>query len=190
MKGGFIAVGGRALAALGIVGIGLAGRGLLPSDLPGDQALPAALALAPAWLNILISLALVSAIVSSADSCLLTAGTVLAHDLLKTDKQSAGRACVIGLGFSGLILSLWGRDILAYLLMAYDVYVCGVVTPVFIGMVLGRNRISAVQARRAVLLGGSLGAAAALSGNFYFSYAGILVSLVICLWGARPKVDR
>ena len=184
--GGLIAVGGLALGAVIIISVGLTCRGLVSSATPGDQVLSAALSLAPGWINVLMSLALVSAIVSSADSCLLTAATVLTHDLLKTDGPATGRRCILSLGLVGLGLSLWDKEILDYLLMAYDVYVCGVVVPVFIGMVMGVNKISPGHARDAVVAGGLLGAASALSGLNLFSYAGMLISMIICLLGTQP----
>lgn len=181
-RGGFIAVGGLAVCAVLIVGIGLASRGLLPPDTPGDQVLPLILSgQAPLWLNLLVSLALVSVIVSSADSCLVTAATVLTHDLLRRRDVALSRRCVVLLGLAGLALSFWGKGILDYLLMAYDVYVCGVVVPVFLGMILGRRfKVRPSFACAAVLLGGSLGLASALSRATELSYAGMLAA-ALCL---------
>ena len=186
--GGLLAVGGLALGSALIVAIGLACQGLLPSETFGDQVLPKALSLAPGWMNILISIALVSAIVSSADSCLLTAGTVMANDLLNSDAPAVGRRCILILGLSGLLLSLAGKGILDYLLMAYDVYVCGVVAPVFIGLFFNRRQIKSGRACSAIVTGGLLGAASALSGIIYFSYAGLLAATIVCLTGLRPRV--
>ena len=181
-RGGFIAVAGLAICAVLIVGIGLASRSFLPPDTPGDQVLPLILSgQAPFWLNLLVSLALVSVIVSSADSCLVTAATVLTHDLLRRRDVALSRRCVVLLGLAGLALSFWGKGILDYLLMAYDVYVCGVVVPVFIGMILGRRfKVRPSFACASVLLGGSLGLASALSRVTELSYAG-MIAAALCL---------
>ncbi|MDR2825714.1 MAG: hypothetical protein LBV76_02835 [Deltaproteobacteria bacterium] len=183
--GGFMAVAGLALCALLIVGIGLACKGLLAPETAGDAVLTAALTtLTPAWMNLFISIALVSAIVSSADSCLVTAATVLAHDLLRCGRVGVSRICVVLLGFCGLALSFWGRGILDYLLMAYDIYVCGVVIPVFIGLLFyPRYRIKPVYACVAVCAGAVFGLTAAIGGNNRFSYVGMLVAAVITLCG-------
>jgi SSS family solute:Na+ symporter len=183
--GGFMAVGGLALCAALIASIGLACKGLLAPDTPGDSVLTAVLAtLAPDWLGLFISIALISAIVSSADSCLVTASTVLAHDLLQRGNVGVSRICVVLLGLGGLALSFWGRDILDYLLMAYDVYVCGVVTPVFIGLlVYPRYKVNPVFACIAVCAGGILGLISAMGGNYYYSYAGMLAAAVVTLCG-------
>ncbi|MDL2306931.1 hypothetical protein LJC48_02730 [Desulfovibrio sp. OttesenSCG-928-C06] len=189
-RGGFMAVCGLALCGALIVCVGLACRDFLPAGLAGDQVLTAALGKAPAWLNVFISIALISAIVSSADSCLVTASTVLSHDLLGRGSVASSRLCVIVLGLAGLGLSFWGKGILDYLLMAYDVYVCGVVVPVFIGLVLNRRYvIHPAFACAAVLIGGGLGAASALSGQNVFSYAGMIAAAVVALAGLRPRSD-
>ena len=189
-RGGFMAVCGLALCGVLIVCVGLACRDFLPASLSGDQVLTAALARAPAWLNVFISIALVSAIVSSADSCLVTASTVLAHDLIGRGSVGVSRLCVVGLGLAGLALSFWGKSILDYLLMAYDVYVCGVVVPVFIGLLLSRRFvIHPVFACAAVLAGGLLGAVSALGGQNAFSYAGMVTAAALALCGLRRRAS-
>jgi SSS family solute:Na+ symporter len=185
--GGFMAVGGLALCAALIVGIGLACKGLLAPETAGDSVLTVALAtLAPGWLSLFIAIALISAIVSSADSCLITASTVLAHDLLQRGNTGVSRICVVLLGLGGLALSFWGKGILDYLLMAYDVYVCGVVTPVFIGLLLyPRYRINPVFSCLAVFAGGTLGFISAMSGNNDYSYAGMISAAAVTLCGIQ-----
>lgn len=185
-RGGLFAVAGLALCAGLIVSIGLAAKGLLPAETGGDNVLAALLGLAPRWLNLIVSIALISAIVSSADSCLVTASTVLAHDLLRRDDIAASRLCVLLLGGCGLALSLLDKGILEYLLMAYDVYACGVVAPVFVALLLGKRRhILPFFACAAVISGGTLGAVSALGGSTAFSYAGMICSALVALLGAR-----
>jgi SSS family solute:Na+ symporter len=183
--GGFMAVGGLALCAALIVGIGLACKGLLAPDTVSDSVLMAALATqVPGWLSLFIALALISVIVSSADSTLVTASTVLAHDLLRRGNTGVNRVCVVLLGLGGLALSFWGKGILDYLLMAYDVYVCGVVTPVFIGLLLyPRYKINPVFSCAAVCAGGILGLVSAMSGNNDYSYAGMILAAAATLRG-------
>lgn len=109
-NGGLFAVGGLLLCAVLIVAVGLACRGLLPAGTKPDDILTTALVqVLPPWLNYVISIALVSTIVSSADSCLITVSTILSHDLLKTTKMRTLRLCVLGFGCLGLGISLWDR---------------------------------------------------------------------------------
>ena len=141
-RGGIYATAGLAACSALIVCIGLACVGLIPAETPQDAVLAKALVtLLPDWLRLLVFLALVSAVVSSADTCLVTAATVLSFDLLRRDSTLACRSCVAGLGLAGLALSLMDKSILGFLLMAYDVYVCGVVVPVFIGLVCAKRRV-------------------------------------------------
>ena len=183
--GGLLAAGGIAVCAVLIVCVGLACRGILPAETAQDAVLMSALAEAfPDWMRLAISLGLVSAIVSSADSCLITAATVLSHDLLGRTEPGSGRLAVFGLGVTGMAFSLWGKGIMAFLLMAYDIYACGVVAPVFVGMLLNR-KIEPRFACAAVGGGGILGLVSALSGYSVFSYAGILLATLVTLAGAH-----
>jgi len=184
--GGLIAAGGILVCAGLIVAVGLACVGLIPADTEQDGVLTAVLAgVMPPWMHVVVSLALISAIVSSADSCLVTAATVLSFDLLGSRRPATGRVCVAALGLAGVALSLWGKGILGFLLMAYDVYACGVVAPVFVGLLLlGRRKVDTRWACAAVLAGGVLGAAAAGSGEAAYSYAGMGLSALLALCGA------
>ena len=194
--GGLIGAGGIALCAGLIVAVGLASKGLVPADTARDDVLPALLgSVLPAWLGLAVSFALISAIVSSADSCLITAATVLSFDLLgnKGGRRGApadggavrrGQACVAVLGLSGAALSLWGKGILGFLLMAYDVFACGVVMPIFVGLLLHRRRrIKSRWACAAVAFGGCFGLGAAVTGDALWSYAGMSVSFFLTLCG-------
>ncbi len=185
LGGGIAAVGLLACSGL-IVAVGLACVGLIPADTPQDAVLTTVLArVLPPWMQLVVSFALLSAVVSSADSCLVTASTVLSFDLLGLRSAKAGRICVILLGLAGAGLSLWGKGILGFLLMAYDVYACGVVAPVFVGLLLRKfRRIDSCWACAAVASGGLLGAAAAVSGQAAWTYAGLGVSGLLALAGA------
>ncbi|MCL1940196.1 MAG: sodium:solute symporter family protein [Desulfovibrionaceae bacterium] len=191
--GGLIGAAGIALCAALIVAVGLACKGLIPAQTPQDEVLTSVLGtVMPYWMHLVVSFALISAIVSSADSCLVTAATVLSFDLLGTVSRPAipsrsvrrEQACVMLLGLAGAAVSLWGKSILGFLLMAYDVFACGVVMPVGIGLLLhGKRSIDPRFARVAVALGGLLGLTAALAGNPLWSYAGLVVSGVLTLGG-------
>lgn len=182
-RGGFLAVLGLLVAAVLIVMIGLSCRGLVPVETPVDAVLTSALSgVLPYWMAVLVYLTLISAIVSSADSCLVTSATILSHDLLQSENTSRCRGMVLALGAMGLLLTLLERRILDYLLMAYDIYVAGVVMPVFIGLVIPKRR----RARPSLIflsvaLGGILGCLAALFGIPAFSIAGMALSTCLAL---------
>ncbi|MDR3175228.1 MAG: hypothetical protein LBU06_01655 [Desulfovibrio sp.] len=183
-RGGLIGVGGILLCSALIVAVGLACKGLIPASTPQDEVLTSVLAgEMPRGMHIVISFALISAIVSSADSCLVTAATVFSYDLLGRDDAASARRCVVMLGAAGVLVSLWGKGILGFLLAAYDIFACGVVMPVFVGLV-SRRRPGALWSCVAVGAGGLLGLLSAATENALFSYAGIAVSLVVALGGA------
>jgi len=184
-KGGIIAAFGLLLCAILIVSIGLASKGLIPAHTAQDAVLMSILSdVMPPWLQLVVSLALLSAIVSSADSCLVTAGTILSFDLLKQNKPSVGRLCIFFLGLGGAVLSLWGKGILGFLLMAYDVFACGVVMPVFVALLMYKRwSIESIFACAAIALGGLFGLIAALSGQAMYSYMGLCFSGLLTMYG-------
>lgn len=186
VTGGLIgALGIIACSAL-IVAVGLASKGLIPADTAGDGVISAVLSgVMPPWMHIVVSFALISAIVSSADSCLVTAATVCSHDLLGRKSPATGRACVFVLGLAGAGISLWGKGILGFLLMAYGIFACGVVLPCFVGLLLyPTRRIDTRLACAAVIAGGAFGIAAALTENSVYNYSGMAVSGLLTLAGA------
>lgn len=74
--------------------------------------------------------------------------------------------------------------------MAYDVYACGVVMPVFIGILVKKHR--AVESRfacAAIIAGGILGGIASVTGLPLFSYSGMAVASTLVLCGTR-KISK
>ena len=189
--GSIIAASGLVCAAILMVSIGLACKGVLPADTSADAVLTTVLTtVLPGWLHILILLALLSAVVSSADACLITAGTILACDLLHKKSITACRISILLLGCTGAALSCMDKSIIDFLLMSYDIYVCGVVVPVLIGLVAHTNyKVDARFACVAVLAGGAFGGISSFSGVTAWSYAGLVASFVITLCGLRKKAS-
>jgi SSS family solute:Na+ symporter len=188
-RGGLLAGLGLSLCGALIVAVGLACRGLVAADTPPDAVLTAALDTAfPRWLAVLVLIALVSAVVSSADSCLVTAATVLGYDLLRTEKVGVCRLCVVGLGVVGALLTFMEKDILGFLFMAYDIYVAGVVMPVFIAILFSRGHVARRGfALAAIAVGGVLGGLAALMGEPAYSLAGMGVSTLLAVAGVVKR---
>jgi SSS family solute:Na+ symporter len=192
--GGLIGAAGIVLCSTLIVAVGLACKGLIPAQTPQDEVLTSVLGtVMPYWMHLVVSFALISAIVSSADACLVTAATVLSFDLLGRGSRPAvpsrsvrrEQVCVVLLGLAGAAVSLWGKSILGFLLMAYGVFACGVVMPVGIGLLLhGKRSIDPRFACTAVVVGGLLGLTASLTGNPLWSYAGLAVSGALTLGGS------
>ena len=147
--------------------LGLLARVLLP-DIGARQSASALPLLAsvvlPALPSALLSLALLSAFLSSADTTLLTLASVVALDLLPRSRQSVPgvRVAVLGGGLASLAVALWSGGIVSSLLLGYTVFTCGLAVPVLAGMVGHPMRPGAALASAA--LGGGMGLAGRLAG--------------------------
>ena len=191
------AVSGCRLAVAGLLGtavlivlMGVACRGIVPPGTTPDDVLPAALSLMPSGVSTALLLALLSAVLSSADSCLITLSTVCCHDLLRRDDVAVCRLVTLAAGVGGFLMATRGHGILDLLLMANDVYVCGAVAPLFCAMLLhGKRRVRPGAGVAAILCGGIGGLIAALSGTPETGYAGIVLSVICVLGGSIPHED-
>lgn len=190
-RGAWGAVLGLAAVSIAVVMIGLLARGLIEPGLRGDAVLVNLLeTVFPPWLTLAAYVVLLSAIISSADSGLITAGLILAHDIWGIKDLKSSRLCLSALALGGLLLTLTDKGILGFLLMANDIYVCGVVGPVFVGLMWpGRGRAvpSKILAATGIASGGLLGLTSAMTGNIHFSYAGLAVSLALTVASLNPS---
>lgn len=182
-RGALLAAAGLALAACLITSLGISCRDLVPADTrPEDVLARFANLHTPPWCALLITLGLFSAIISSADSCLMTAASVAARDLSGKKGVTWCRAWMAILAIGGCLLAIQGHGILNLLLMANDIYVCGVVCPVFVVMAVGRERKPMRLAMLAAIsAGGILGFIAAFTGIEDVALAGAAASLFISL---------
>ena len=190
-KGGILAIFGLLAGAIIIVMIGLYARGMIPDTTQPDDVLSTLLNVVfPKWLFYIISVTLISAIVSSADSCLITAATVMSNDILGKANMKVCRLCVLIIGLSAMSLTFIDRSIIGFLLMANDIYVCGVVVPVFVGVILyDRFKITKHAASTAIIAGSSLGLLSAITEINTYAYMALLTSFLITITGAR-KLSR
>ncbi|MFI3271069.1 MAG: hypothetical protein R3Y11_03050 [Pseudomonadota bacterium] len=188
--GSLYAVVGLCLSAALIVAVGIACRYYVSPTISSEQVLTTAILNAmPLWLGHFVLLGLFSAIISSADSCLITAATVLSNDILKRSDTFTCRICLLGIGLGGYILSTGGKGVLQLLLMANDIYVCGVVMPVFIAMLLYKKyAFQQYIITAAILFGGFLGLMSSITGDTMYSYSGLVVSGFITVCALRKKV--
>lgn len=191
-RGGLWAAAGLTLFAVLTTAAGLACRGLIPPDTPPDGALLAGLArVLPGTAGLAVLLALAAAVVSSADSCMVTAGSILGRDLLKRTDAGILRGGTAAVAVCAALIASLGHGILDYLLMAYGVYVGGVVMPVFVGLLLPKHRsIAPSWAVAAITVGGLLGLASAVTENAAWSVAGMATSTLLTLAGLRPRPQQ
>ena len=171
-----------ASAAL-IVATGVLCRGFVPAGTAPDDVLSVAMGLLPSWAGMLLLVALLSAVLSSADSCLVTASTVFCNDLLRRRSVGLCRLVTLLLGAAGLMLSSRGHGILELLLMANDIYVCGVAVPVFAAMLMKKGSVHPGAAFLAVGIGGAGGLASAVAGDTAFGYLGMAIAVAVMVFG-------
>ncbi|WP_419786508.1 sodium:solute symporter family protein [Pseudodesulfovibrio sp.] len=188
-RGTLLAAAGLALCALVVVALGLYARGLATPGTDPDAILTQVIpAIMPGWAGIVLLFALLSAIVSSADSCLHTAATVLEHDLLGDTNVARCRLIMVAIGLGAVGIALCGGSILSLLLAANDIYVCGVVCPMAVAILAhGKRAINPRAMVLALILGGACGVAAASTGAKGFSYAGVAVSFTLSLLALLPR---
>ncbi|MGE4553872.1 MAG: sodium:solute symporter, partial [Desulfovibrionaceae bacterium] len=114
---------GLAALSLVIVSIGLWAAQALPGLADPDTVLTGAVARAlPGPLRTLLVLGLLAAITSSADSCLLTAGSIVEHDLLRRKRVGGIRLSVLGCGALSALVAWGNPDVIGLLLQATTIF--------------------------------------------------------------------
>ena len=113
----------------------------------------------PRPLGIILSLAIVSALLSSVDTCLINAASIFAKDVLRRESIPCVRACVVGMGILALTFTLFNRgDIIAMLTGAYSIYAPGVICPMLVAVLChGKHPLRRSGWFAAVVLGGLCG---------------------------------
>lgn len=175
-------------ASLLIVSIGLALKNyhLLP---PGDNILVSAVnTLLPSWAVLVVLLALLSAIFSSADTCLLAVSTTFTNDILNTNNVNTARVSIILFGFCAFAVALWKRDILDLLLAAYTIFGGGVIAPMIVSIwAYKRRRVSANVMLLAILAGSILGVCAVVFNHSSLAIIGFALSGLLGIAALIPK---
>jgi SSS family solute:Na+ symporter len=174
--------------------IGMSARVLFPQISP-EAAFPTMINhLFPAGLNGLVIAALLSALMSSADTCLLTTSTILSMDIVKplvfpdmTEKRLLllTRLFIVVLGFLSLLVALRLKGVIASLLLGYSVYTSGLVFPILIGFWRERFAVGRGAAISAMVAGGGLALIGKLIGLRDFGLYGFFLSGVILIVGSR-----
>ena len=170
--------------AFGITLIGMGASALFP-QISSEQALPVVMKeILPPFLGSIVLAALLCAVMSSADTCLLSASTILTVDVIRRFKPSLSqgeiltlsRWGIVVLGLSSLILALTLKGIISALLFAYTVYTGGVILPVIAGFYKNRLRVTPLGALVAIVGGGSAALISKLFDIKYLDLGSLLIS--------------
>jgi len=151
--------------ALAIIFIGMSAKVLYP-EISAEGAFPQVITsmLSPG-LSGLILAALVAALMSSADTCLLSQSVILTEDIVKRvhpglDERKTvllTRLSLVGLGLVALGLALALEGVISSLLFAYTIFTCGLVVPVVAGFYKDKLKVTPRGALAALVGGGIIG---------------------------------
>ncbi|HEU65240.1 MAG TPA: sodium:solute symporter family protein [Chloroflexi bacterium] len=151
--------------AFAITLIGMGAKVLYP-EISAEGALPQVIAgvLSPGLSGLLLA-ALVAALMSSADTCLLSQGVILTEDIIKRvhpalDERKTlllTRLSLVGLGLVALGLALTLKGVISSLMFAYTIFTCGLVVPVIAGFYKERLKVTPRGALAALIGGGVVG---------------------------------
>ena len=183
--------------ALGITVIGMGASALFPEISP-EQALPTVIKeVLPPFMGGIVLAALLCAVMSSADTTLLSASTIFTVDIIAKLRPSLGqgkilstsRLGIVALGLVSLLLAWHLGGVIKSLLFAFTVYTSGLILPVIAGFYKDRLKITPLGALSAVIGGGAvalsiklLGANTSLDIPRYLELVGLLVSAFLLLF--------
>ncbi len=174
--------------AFAVVLIGMCARTLLPQISP-EQSVPMVIKeMLPIWLGGIAIAAFLAVLMSSADTLLMTTGTIAAWDIYKqyinptaTDKEviKVSRWMMIAIGLLALLVSLLAKGVISALVFAYTMFSGGLIIPVMAGFYREKLRVNSNGALAGVIGGG---AAAFLWKIFGMSTPEpVIVGMVACL---------
>lgn len=175
--------------ALAIVTIGMGASVMFPEIAPA-QAFPAVIKeVFPPLLGGLVLAALLSAFMSSADTTLLSASTILMVDIVGRLKPSLSQRKVLSLtrwgivivGLCSLIVALALKGILDAILFAYTIYTAGIILPVIAGFYKSRVKVTAIGALAAIGGGGATALVSKIMQIKYLDVGALLIGGLLLL---------
>lgn len=203
-----------------IAGIGLFGFSLVitligmwirynvtPDQLADSKALMYIAGVLPKYISIPLIFGLLSAILSSTDTCIINASSIFVKDIMKRESVRDIRITVAVIGAIAIVLAVSGRgDIMSLLTGAYSVYTPGVIFPLLVAILSYRkNGVRPALWISAVIVGGLFGITGTYFGNLLAKLAlpqmiidnltliGMLLSLLLSLisvkWSSQNKMS-
>ena len=185
------------LVAFVIVLIGMGARVLFPA-ISSEQAFPMVIEhILPVGVTGLVMAALLAAIMSSADTTLLTTSTIVTQDVYKRLAPDMGerktllvsRVAVVVIGVLSVVVALELKGIISSLFLAYTVFTSGVVVPVIAGFYKDKLKVNSIGALSAIIGGGGTALVVRLLGVAYLELLGFAVCIVL-LFGVSWMTGR
>nr|WP_319392381.1 sodium:solute symporter family protein [uncultured Desulfobacter sp.] len=138
----------------------------------------------PAAGGMALLIGLISAIISSADTCLFAVASIVEYDILKQERVRTTRIVIGFIGCAAALLAMKNPDIISLLIQAYAVFTAGVVPPVAVALIMWRRRsIHSHWRRAAIIVGGIFGLGANLLGMDMMAVGGMAVSTALSVAG-------
>jgi SSS family solute:Na+ symporter len=125
----------------------------------------------------LVLAAFLSVMLSSADSVLLSAGTILSVDLTQKNTILVSRLGILLVGGFAFLLSLLLQDIISTLTLAYTIFTAGLTLPILFGFYKNKTNVNSTGAILSLIIGGSVSLSWFALGNPYAIDA-VLVGLL------------
>lgn len=174
-----------------------------PEEMGDMGALMYAVSIMPGWAAILLVFGLLSAILSSTDTCIINASTIFVKDILKKESVAGVRITVIVTGLMALMLAVFGQgDIMSLLTGAYSIYTPGVIFPLMIAVfAYNKRRLDLRIWIAAVVAGGIFGILGTYFGTAltgigvpegimnYLTLIGMGISLALSLLSVKRKEE-
>ncbi len=149
----------------------------------------------PLPLAALLSVGLLSALLSSADTCLINSAAIFGSDILNTRRISVVRLLVVAIGIVATYLALQGKDIIGLLTMAYSVYTPGIVAPLAVAIIAYKKfYVKKTFWYAGVVIGGLFGLVPTILSSTvkyqspaFLPLAGIAISLAFAIASLKKK---
>jgi len=174
--------------------IGMSARVLFPQISP-EASFPTMINhVFPVGLNGLVIAALLSALMSSADTCLLTTSTILSVDIVKPFAGAGmperrllllSRFFIVLIGIISLLVALRLKGVIPSLLLGYTIYTSGLVFPILLGFYRDQLKLNREGAISAMVIGGGVALIGKLMGLNDFGLYGFFLSGLVLMGGSR-----
>ncbi len=144
----------------------------------------------PRPVALLLALGLISALLSSASTCLITAAATIQNDILRRENIIGIRLLTVLIGGFAMFIGLKNSDIITILTGAYSIYAPGLVFPLFLAIRIGnRRRIKEPVWLAAVAVGGTCGILDKFISVPFLPLIGMALSLLIAALSVNRSTD-
>lgn len=145
---------------------------------------------APKPISLLFSIGLLATLVSSVDTCLINAASIVTNDIIGIKRVSLLRIVILAIGLLSLLLAINFSAIIHLLLMAYSVYTPGIIFPLTIA-IFAKGKVEKCLWTLSVIIGGAFGLTnAILSLDPLLPVVGMVLSLLLALSSLKLKEVR